>query len=224
MEKTGESPSIDFERYPMTGSYWIKRTFAYVLDTAMAFILVLLLFLLVTLIWEINVGAIWWIVLYLVVGVVTVVGKTIMEFITGTSPGKGIFGMRVVSAYEHPTIGELLWRNFFSILPFIMPILDLIMGSGTEDPRQKMLDASTKTLVVEKIMEVEERPVRHFAPPREEPPVKQEKTKLDFPGRARVGHCPRCGAPYRVLPPGDDSFSGLWNYRCTWCNHLIFSE
>ena len=224
MEINGESPSIDYERYPKTESYWLKRFGAYVLDTGMAFILVLLVFLLLTLIWGIEVGTVLIIIFYVVVGLFTFIGKSIIEFITGTSPGKGIFGLRVVSAFERPTMGELLRRNLFCILPFILPLIDLLLGSGTEDSRQKMQDASTKTLVVENLMTVEERPARRYIPPAEGPKVEKEKMKLDFPGRARVGHCPRCGAPYRVLPPGDDSFSGLWNYRCTWCNHLIFKE
>jgi hypothetical protein len=49
------------------------------------------------------------------------------------------------------------------------------------------------------------------------------KTELPFPEELLNGQCTRCGTPYRLNPDGD-SFSGLWNYRCTWCNTMVFEH
>lgn len=47
------------------------------------------------------------------------------------------------------------------------------------------------------------------------------QSDLPFPQELLNGSCPRCGTPYRLNPDGE-TFSGLWNYRCTWCNTQVF--
>jgi hypothetical protein len=47
------------------------------------------------------------------------------------------------------------------------------------------------------------------------------QSDLPFPEELLNGSCPRCGTPYRLNPDGE-TFSGLWMYRCTWCNTQVF--
>jgi len=47
---------------------------------------------------------------------------------------------------------------------------------------------------------------------------------LPFPEELLNGHCPKCGTPYRLNVEDTEEFSGLWNYRCTWCNYAVFDH
>jgi uncharacterized RDD family membrane protein YckC len=223
MDKSGEDPVIDYDAYPMTESYWSKRIISYLIDTAMAFVIMLVIFVFILNIWDTGITTAWVLLLLLATGITTWIGKSVFEYTAGTSPGKGIMKLRLVSAYDRPTFGELLIRNLSSVLIIIGPGLDLISRSST-DPREKKLDSISNTLVVEDLVMVEERPSRPIMTRPIEEPRPREKMSLGFPDRMRTGTCPRCGAPYRILDPGDEGFSGLWNYRCTWCNFKVFER
>lgn len=224
MDDSGEDYSIDYDSFPMTGSYWFKRFIAYLVDLFMVFFVMLLVFLIGFMVSEMEMTAISTFIMIALTGIFTWILKSGLEYTKETTPGKWLMGLIVISGYGKASFGELLMRNASNILIFIGPLFDLVIGMGSsEDSRQKFLDKKTTTMVVEQIAMVEEIPRRTYAvpPPALEP---KEKVRLGFPGRMRTGNCPRCGAPYRILDPGDDSFSGLWNYRCTWCNHKIFEK
>ena len=221
MEEYGDEVYLDFESYPKTESYGMKRAIAYLIDQ----IIVLLGVLFVALLLGVDLADYTsWLIMILVAGIFNWILKSLMEGIRGESLGKGIMGLKVVDMYGKVTLGESLVRNFLEIVPIILPLFDYIIGMAVaQDSRQKLFDSISKTLVVENIpVVVEEKP--RYTPRRiVQEPQPKEKVKLDY-RRIRVGHCPRCNAPYRVLAPGDDSFSGLWNHRCTWCNHLITED
>jgi len=71
---------------------------------------------------------------------------------------------------------------------------------------------------------IELKPKRAWTPP--EDVLEEDMTlreDLPFPEELMSGHCPKCGTPYR-LDTEDGGFSGLWNYRCTWCNYPVFEH
>ncbi|MGA1822260.1 MAG: RDD family protein [Thermoplasmatota archaeon] len=225
MDDSGEDYSIDYDSYPMSGSYWPKRVAAYFVDLAMVFFVLLLVFLIGFYVSETTFTAVAAGILILLTGILTWILKAGLEYAKETTPGKSFLGLTVISGYGKPSFGELLLRNLSMFVIIIGSILDMLIGMfSSEDSRQKFLDRKTNTMVVEEVAVAEELPRRRYAPPPEAPPEPPEKVRLGFPGRVKTGNCPRCGAPYRILDPGDDSFSGLWNYRCTWCNHKVFER
>ncbi len=217
MERYREVPKIDFDRYPKTNMYFPKRVSAYVVDNLITFVVLFLIMLLGRA--ELPVlGAI--ILLYILTGIVTYLWKSLVESLSPATPGKMFFSLMVVGPNEKIDIRSSFVRNVSCILPLLGPGIDMIMARGkVEDDRQRYLDATADTLVVEDI----EVPLVRPTPVRRVAPKEPDRTYLDYRS-IRVGNCQRCGAPYRVLAPDDDSFSGLWNHRCTWCNNLIRLE
>ncbi|MCU0799092.1 MAG: RDD family protein [Candidatus Thermoplasmatota archaeon] len=213
MQRSLEVPALDFDRYPRTGNYFVKRASAYIADVLLCFVISLIF---LVLIGVDMTGLLGWVLVYILTGLLSAAYKLLFDGMGTRTLGKAVFSLRVVGLEDGPGFGEAALRNLSVILPFIGPLLDQLIGNGTAlDSRQKLTDHLSTTLVVEDIEEVAiERPM---AIP---PPPPKEKMFLDY-RNVRVGNCPRCGAPYRVLAPGDSTFSGLWNHRCTWCNHLI---
>ncbi len=71
---------------------------------------------------------------------------------------------------------------------------------------------------------IESKPKRQWTPAEET--VEDDLTMRDdlpFPEELLNGSCPKCGTPYR-LDAEEGAFSGLWNYRCTWCNYPVFDH
>ncbi len=218
MERSEEWDGIDFESYPKSENYWMKRGSAYIVDTLLALVFTILFILLLGLTGILS-SFFAWIVILLITGILTLIMKSLMESITGSSIGQKMFKLRVVSGFGSMTMGDALKRNGLDFFPLLIPIIDLLLGSGGEDRRQKLMDRVANALVVEELVQAEEVRRHYYRPPPVEP---KERTRLGFPDKLRVGKCPRCGAPYRILDQDDKSFSGLWNYRCTWCNQLVF--
>lgn len=222
MDGYGEEVTLDFDRYPKTESYEVKRAFAYLIDQALAFIIVLLFAILITG-GDLS-GVYMWVLIIFLSGGLNVLLKVIGEGMMGLSIGKAFLGLRVIDAYGQVTVGESLIRNIVGVVPIVLPILDYVIGQGSsEDKRQKLTDSMSGTLVIEDLPQESEEPRPRSRQVRIESPQPKEKVKLDY-RKVRRGNCPRCGAPFRVLEMDDNSFSGLWNYRCTWCNHLITEE
>jgi hypothetical protein len=222
MDYREEADVWDPRDFPRTDGYMAKRIGAYLADLGVAAILIILAFYLLGA--DLNESMIW---LYIVIliGVLSFLLKAVLEAGIGRSIGKIIFGLLVISPYGEASFGQALARNISNIVPLVGPLFDLIFGRGSAvDDRQKFSDTGAETLVIEDLPIPVEEPVRIYRPPvKVEPPKPKEKVRLDY-RKMRVGHCPRCGAPYRVLPPDDPSFSGLWNHRCTWCNHRITED
>ncbi len=217
MDRVGEIETRGFDEYPRTEMYIPKRIGSYLLDLAVSGFIVVMVFYFA----GGDLEDPWtWLMIIGISGLTSILLKAILETGMGRSIGKAVFGLKVVSLDGEIGFGQIIARNVFAVIPVIGPFVDFIFGKGSaEDERQKLMDIQSGTLVVEDLaIPVEEPRVRVYREPVKMEP--KEKVKLDFRS-IRVGHCPRCGAPYRITPPNDTSFSGLWNHRCTWCNHLI---
>lgn len=220
MDGYEEEVTLEFEKYPQTESYEIKRAVSYFIDLILSFSAVFVVFLIADV--KLDEPMTWvWVVI--ATGALNFLMKVLLESMLSVTIGKGLLGLRVIDAYGPVTAGEALARNLSGIVP-LLPLLDYFLGQGSAlDKRQKMSDSMTGTLVIEDIPPEPEEPRPRPRPIITEAPKPREKVKLDY-RKVRHGNCPRCGAPYRVLDEGDSTFNGLWNYRCTWCNHLITEE
>lgn len=224
MDYHEEDEVWDTEAYPRTENYMPKRVSAYLFDLVLSALFVIVVFALLDQ-YDLADPTTW---LYIIgiTAVLSFIMKVLLEGIAGRSFGKMFFGLLIVTPEEETNFGKAFGRNLFNLIPLLGPLLDYVFGkSASEDDRMKLLDNSFKTLVIEDIPVVVEEPVRRVyrAPVKVEPPKPKEKVRLDY-RQMMVGKCGRCGAPYRILPPEDQSFSGLWNHRCTWCNHLITED
>ncbi len=220
MYRMEENKQDDNIPYPMTESYWSKRVTAYVIDLIISFLLALSLML----VFKNDLSTpIAWAIIYFMAAITMYLLALLFELIKSASIGKMIMSMKVISLYGEVTFSQAFKRNLLSLLPIFGPLLDWLFGKASQlDERQKLLDKISDTLVVEVIEAEVERPRVHYHPPT--PPKPREKMSLGFPDELRTGKCPRCNAPFRILPEGDESFSGLWNYRCTWCNTRVFES
>jgi uncharacterized RDD family membrane protein YckC len=222
MDLDGVVERREFQDFPKTDMYMPKRIGSYLFDLiVVAFVVTVIFYLAGT-----NLEDPWiWLIITGITGVSTIIVKAVLEAGTGKTLGKALFGLKTISMEGDLDFGQAFARNIFSVIPLVGPLVDLVFGKGSaEDDRQKLMDVQSDSLVVEDvILPVEEPKVRVYREPVKIEPKPKEKVRLDFRSM-RVGHCPRCGAPYRVLPPDDPSFSGLWNHRCTWCNHLISED
>ncbi len=220
MYRMEENRQDDNIPYPMTGSYWSKRVTAYVIDLIISFLLALSLML----VFQNDLSTpIAWAIIYIITAITMYLLALLFELIKSASIGKMIMSMKVISLYGEVTFSQAFKRNLLSLLPIFGPLLDWLFGKSSQlDERQKLLDKLSDTLVVEVIEAEVERPRVHYHPPT--PQKSKEKMSLGFPDELRTGKCPRCNAPFRILPEGDESFSGLWNYRCTWCNTRVFES
>ncbi|MEA3558997.1 MAG: RDD family protein, partial [Candidatus Thermoplasmatota archaeon] len=217
----GEEATLDFDLYPKTEIYEIKRAIAYLIDQIFAFIIVILFSLLLK---GGDLSFVTWIIIIVLSGGLNVLIKVIGEGMMGSSIGKAFLGLRVVDAHGQVTVGESLTRNILCVVPILLPVLDYMIGQGSsDDKRQKFTDSLSGTLVVEDLPPEPEEPRPRYKQIRVEPSPPKEKVMLGY-RNVRRGNCPNCGAPYRVVDADDKTFSGLWNYRCTWCNHLITEE
>jgi len=222
MDEYRDEVYLDFEAYPKTEGYELKRAVAYLIDQIISLLPILPIAILLNTDLEDPIS---WVLILIISGLFAWIMKSLLESTFGDTFGKKMMGLRVIDAYGRIRLGEALIRNILDIVPIILPVLDYAIGMAVaRDNRQKLLDSISKTLVIENVAPViEEAPRSRPRPVMVEPPQPKEKIRLDY-RRIRVGHCPRCNAPYRVLDQGDESFSGLWNHRCTWCNHLITEE
>ncbi|MFW3147125.1 MAG: RDD family protein [Thermoplasmatota archaeon] len=222
MDGYGEPEGLDFERYPKSEGYEVKRVVAYLIDQLFVFIIVALVALVA--LPDAMGSPLLWILIVIISGFLNVLLKSFFEGMGGRFIGKGIMGLRVIDAYGQPTVGQCFIRNILEIVPVILPIIDYFIGTATaEDKRQKLMDSITGTLVIEEMLPEPEPEFYRPRPIKVQEPKSREKVMLDY-RKFRSGTCPRCGSPYRILEPEDKSFSGLWNFRCTWCNNLITEE
>lgn len=204
----------DFDR---TENYFPKRLGAYIIDTIPPFFVLLVLYVALG-VDSLNVTIA--LSFALLLGVLTIFYKSFFEMGRRETPGKSILGLRIELLEKEVPTEAYFMRNLSSIVPFVLPALDMAYGyMSYEDNRQKLLDMSNRMIVVEVLPVVVQEIVRR--PMKVEPRPEPERYRLGFDEGYARGNCPRCGAPYRVLPPGNTSFSGLWNHRCTWCNSLI---
>ena len=217
MRKTEVAQEVDPADYDRTENYFPKRFGAYIIDSLLVLFVLLVPFFLFGA--DMTDPTVLWLFVFCL-GMATLIFKSAFEYFKKETPGKNLLGLNIVVLAEDVPVEAFFIRNVSMVLPLVVPALDMAYGYFTSvDNRQRLLDKMNKMLVVEVmpvlVREIVRRPVR--IEPRPEP----ERFRLGFDEGYARGTCPRCGAPYRVLPPGNTGFSGLWNHRCTWCNSLI---
>ena len=113
MDEYGDEVYLDFESFPKTESYEIKRTFAYLIDQIIVMLAVLVIAILLN---RDLADYTTWLIMLLIAGVVNWIFKSLMEGMRGESIGKGIMGLKVIDAHGKVTVGESLVRNFLEIV------------------------------------------------------------------------------------------------------------
>jgi uncharacterized RDD family membrane protein YckC len=222
------------EEIEVPESNWGRRAGAFVIDMLMVFILCYALFLmfipnyLLFLPYPMD-NLIWFVVFWLIVGIISLLYFGSLEGGIGATVGKGIMGLEVYSLdTETMTMGKGFTRSLSKFV-FFAVVFDILAGSGKGDPRQRSLDISANTIVGDFI------PVQRVVPevrsneifvkpivPKEEDDIFAD---LPIPKELLSGNCGRCGTPYNIVPSKDKkTWSGLWNSRCIWCNKMVFEE
>jgi len=209
---------LDPNSFDRTGGYFFKRGIAYLIDFIVAGFIVALIMAVIGLDPTSPISIL---AFLLASGILLIAIKTVLETARGDTVGKFLMGLRVEHlAQDHGAV-DVFMRNVSHIIPLISPGLDQLIGTfSAKDDRQKWTDSVARTIVVENLP-LEAREIPRRMPVQVEAPERTEKVRLGFDQGYAKGNCPRCGAPYRILPPGNQAFDGLWNHRCTWCNYLI---
>ena len=220
---------------PVSSGYWGLRVGAFIIDSI--FIAFPLLLFVYALGWfgafYDPLGNILFIILFMLVfGICQVLYFALLEG-TGEksfSIGKALVNLEVISLDGGPvTGGQAFKRNSMKILKILL-LIDVIAGMNSrnrEDYSQKSTDISARTAV--QIVQPVQAPPRRL-PYKRVTPTDEDKDKdkdkgrgMDFPAHLLNGECPKCRSPFKIIPPEDrTTWSGLWNYRCTWCNKLVF--
>jgi len=91
----------------------------------------------------------------LLVGVITGFGwfiySAIMESRSGTTVGKKVLGLIVVSIDGPMTISKGIVRNVPKMFWYVFLVVDIFVGMGISgDPRQRWVDTISKTIVIKK--------------------------------------------------------------------------
>jgi uncharacterized RDD family membrane protein YckC len=224
-----------YEVAPVGTGYWGKRTVAYLIDSIFV-LFPLVLFAYAIMGWGFIIAPLsnpfMLLVFSLIFGIMQVLYFAYLE---GTGErsytiGKAIVKLEVFSLEGGPvTGGQAFKRNASKILKVLL-LIDIIMGlmsKRREDYTQKGGDVSARTAL--QIIQPAVAPPRR-APYKSMQPAKKKddddlKGAMDFPAHLLNGECPKCHSAYKIVPPDDrNTWSGLWNYRCTWCNKLVFDE
>lgn len=104
------------------------------------------------------------------------------------------------------------------------PKLLLVVGGAITLAKYPFANCYFRPYTEQEIIQAPER--RAWTP--KEPEATEEdvtlREGLPFPEELLNGHCPKCGTPYRLNVEDTEEFSGLWNYRCTWCNYAVFDH
>jgi hypothetical protein len=217
---------MDIEEIPEEddiGSHWGRRVGAIIIDFLLVGILTYSIF------WAMGMFALdvfWLLTIWsLVFGIILWIYSGALEASIGATVGKGIMSLEVVAIDSEMTGGKAFLRNI-SKIHWILLLLDTGIGFMTVgDPRQKQLDKSAYTIVINTLpVEVPEQRLPYIAPlPQKE--EEEDRSDWEIPEELLSGNCSLCGTPYKILPPEDKkSWSGLWNSRCIWCNKMVFED
>jgi len=207
-------------------SYATKRGIAYVIDIIITGIGPLLLALGLVMGGRMGLGMDWY---FGLIGVPVFLIVLFLYFVICEGMGRCTIGTRIVGlevALENPPEpedggdvkdtpigGKALMRNAPKLLLVVGAFLTLKNPSMGCVFREFRPDEY-----------IEAKPRRSWTP--KEETAEEDLTltdELPFPAELLNGHCPKCGTPYR-LDADEGSFSGLWNYRCTWCNYPVFDH
>ncbi|UCH90085.1 MAG: RDD family protein [Thermoplasmata archaeon] len=222
-----------FEVMPVGTGFWGARTVAFIIDSIfIAFPLLLFVYVLGGLGMLLNPLGNWLYVLIfmLIFGFLQVIYFTFLEG-TGEksySIGKALMNLEVISLDGGPVTGGQAFKRNASKLLKILLLIDIIAGSSSarrEDYSQKSSDISARTAIQVLVFAPttpKRKPFKKVSLA-DKPKRRVKKRDLGFPAHLLNGQCPRCQSPYKIIPPDDKTtWSGLWNYRCTWCNKLVF--
>jgi len=150
-ESTSETVVHKFEKDPHLQDHWIKRVIAYVIDSVIVSIATGIL--LIVALFPIFIGdPLGFFNLFnfqFAIGALAVVYFIIAETVYGTTIGKGLLGLKVVTTSgEKIVIEKAFIRNISKIIP-VLPLLDVIGGVLTStDLHQKYSDKIANTTVV----------------------------------------------------------------------------
>jgi uncharacterized RDD family membrane protein YckC/phage FluMu protein Com len=229
----GEEEQV-FEVSPVGSGYWGARTVAYIIDSIfIAFPLLLFAYIFGGIgILIAPLGNILFVIIFMLLfGFLQVI---YFSFLEGTGEksytiGKALMNLEVISLDGNIVTGGQAFRRNASKLLKILLLIDIIAGRGSarrEDYSQKASDISARTAigVVQPIIRPRHRPFKRIDIPKEtDDSASRGRGGLDFPAHLLNGQCPRCQSPYKIIPSEDKTtWSGLWNYRCTWCNKMVF--
>jgi uncharacterized RDD family membrane protein YckC/phage FluMu protein Com len=229
--------SYDYEVAPVYTGYWGPRVAAYIIDSIfILFPLLLITYAFVGIEFLLNPleNILILFIFMLLFGIFQVM---YFAFLEGTGEksytiGKAIVGLEVINLDGGPVTGSQAFRrNSLKILKILL-LIDIIGGVTSkrrEDYSQKLTDISARTAIqILQPTQVQQRRPRFkkvsTGKKRGEDDEGKGKGYLgDFPIELLNGECPKCHSPYKIVPPEDrTTWSGLWNYRCTWCNKLVF--
>lgn len=140
--------------------HWIKRVIAFIIDSIILYIAVMILLMIISIPILILTGAPWfgatwfaslsgWLIGFpLAAGALSILYFSFAEFIYGQTIGKRLMGFKVATADRRtPNLGIAFVRNISKIHPVLL-LLDVIVGLVTPgDPRQKYSDRIAGTTV-----------------------------------------------------------------------------
>ena len=140
----------------------------------------------------------------IIVSTIFYLASSIPESLTGSTPGKHIFHLRVYAINDGAIAGRVYIRNLSRLFWFIMPPLDFTLGMATRgDPRQRMLDRVAGTKVVHRAEKKKHQRYMKELAKDEEAPEEAEKSEdsssepTDTPISEDV--CHECGGKLILL-------------------------
>ena len=150
-EATAEMVVHRFEKDPNLQDHWIKRVVAYFIDSVIVSIAtgILLVVALFPIFISDPLGFFNLFNFQFAIGALAVVYFTIAEIFYGTTFGKSLLGLKVVTkSGEKLVIEKAVIRNISKIIP-VLPLLDVIGGVLTStDLHQKYSDRIANTTVI----------------------------------------------------------------------------
>jgi uncharacterized RDD family membrane protein YckC/phage FluMu protein Com len=224
-----------YEVATVSTGYWGLRVVAYIIDSIfIAFPLFLFVYALFGLGFLLNpLSNPLFIILFMVIfGILQVMYFALLEG-TGErsySIGKSLMNLEVINLDGGPvTGGQAFKRNALKILKILL-LIDVIAGMSSnrrEDYSQKLMDISARTAIqIYQVAPAQPKYTPFRRVPMEDKDKdadKDDRGGMDFPSHLLNGQCPKCSSSYKIIPSEDrTTWSGLWNYRCTWCNKLVF--
>ncbi len=121
--------------------HWKNRALAFIVDAIISFVPVSIVLYLLEITDILEVG--------IIVSTIFYLASSIPESLTGSTPGKHIFHLRVHGIDDGAIAGRVYIRNLSRLFWFVLPPLDFTLGMATRgDPRQRMLDRVAGTKVV----------------------------------------------------------------------------
>ncbi len=121
--------------------HWKSRALAFIVDAIISFVPISIILYLLDITDILQVG--------IIVSTIFYLASSIPESLTGSTPGKHIFHLRVHAINDGAIAGRVYIRNLSRLFWFVLPPLDFTLGMATRgDPRQRMLDRVAGTKVV----------------------------------------------------------------------------